>query len=603
MRMKKTILLFALVGSLCVMGQTPIPTDTYMNFPLNGNATDISGNNYSGTIFGGGITATTDRYGNASGALQFDGSGSNIAIPYSTSVGKADFSISYWANPAESNTGFVFAKNGGVGVEADQFRIGQTGEYFGCFSDHTNPSTLGGGLAFVPTPNVWSYYVATRKGKTITLYVNGVQQSTLVTTDTINHLNTENYRIGSNNGTTYYNGKIDDLQMFKHALSTDEINAIYTLKNNALAFDGVDDEVQAPLATTATDNVTMEAWVNWNGTTTDNQFIVLNGNSSGSGYGIYLNNWNNEGGNKVAILCGGNAVISSEATLTPGIWYHLAAERTSGTWKLFINGNETTLSNNSTASPNTPTDNVLIGASQSGEYFNGSIDEVRIWDVARTQAEIVASAYDIPNPQTATGLIAYYKFDQGTANADNTGITTLTDLSASAHNGTLSNFALTGISSNWINGFLPTILPVVTPPTITTQDISYVNVNDAGVDGDISSLGSQTITQYGFVWSTSQNPTVLLSTKSELGTPTDIGPFNYEINNLSAGTQYYVRAYATTSEGTVYGDELNFTTLVDPNFYPSGNTTVPTWDYQDIISDDSRYVNAANGKNGCVIDD
>src|ERR1035437_64977 len=297
MRMKKTILLFALVGSLCVMGQTPIPTDTYMNFPLNGNATDVSGNNHSGTILGTGVAATTDRYGNASGALQFDGStGSYIDIPYNTSVGKADFSISYWANPAASNTGFVFAKNGVSDVWASQFRIGSTGTYFGCFSDQTDPS-LGGGLLYNPTSSVWTYYALTREGKTMTLYINGILQTTLVTTDTINHLNTENYRIGSNNGTTYYNGKIDDLKMFKHALSTDEINAIYTYKNNALAFDGVDDQVQAPLATTATDNVTMEAWVKWNGATTY-PTILYNGSTHYNGYGLVVNN------GKISILCG-----------------------------------------------------------------------------------------------------------------------------------------------------------------------------------------------------------------------------------------------------------------------------------------------------------
>jgi hypothetical protein len=50
------------------------------------------------------------------------------------------------------------------------------------------------------------------------------------------------------------------------------------------------------------------------------------------------------------------------------------------------------------------------------------------------------------------GLVAYYKFNQGYINADNAAVTYLTDLSGHGHNGTLTNFALTGTRSNWVDG-------------------------------------------------------------------------------------------------------------------------------------------------------
>jgi hypothetical protein len=49
-----------------------------------------------------------------------------------------------------------------------------------------------------------------------------------------------------------------------------------------------------------------------------------------------------------------------------------------------------------------------------------------------------------------TGLITYYKFNQGIANADNASVTTLQDNSGNNYNGTLNGFALNGISSNWV---------------------------------------------------------------------------------------------------------------------------------------------------------
>jgi hypothetical protein len=61
------------------------------------------------------------------------------------------------------------------------------------------------------------------------------------------------------------------------------------------------------------------------------------------------------------------------------------------------------------------------------------------------------------------------------------------------------------------------------------------------------------------VWSTSQNPTIALSTKTSDGTGS--GTFTSNISSLAANTTYYVKAYATNSVGTSYGNEITFTTL------------------------------------------
>jgi uncharacterized protein (TIGR02145 family) len=95
-------------------------------------------------------------------------------------------------------------------------------------------------------------------------------------------------------------------------------------------------------------------------------------------------------------------------------------------------------------------------------------------------------------------------------------------------------------------------------PTLTTSAISGVTINSASSGGDISSDGGASITSRGIVWSTTQNPTVSLTTKTDDGTGT--GSFISSITGLIINNTYYVRAYATNALGTAYGDQLSFTT-------------------------------------------
>ena len=71
--------------------------------------------------------------------------------------------------------------------------------------------------------------------------------------------------------------------------------------------------------------------------------------------------------------------------------------------------------------------------------------------------------------------------------------------------------------------------------------------------------GNATVTARGVCWSTSHNPTVSNSHTTD-GSGT--GSFTSSITGLSQNTTYYVRAYATNSVGTAYGNEVSFTTPV-----------------------------------------
>jgi len=102
------------------------------------------------------------------------------------------------------------------------------------------------------------------------------------------------------------------------------------------------------------------------------------------------------------------------------------------------------------------------------------------------------------------------------------------------------------------------------PPIITTQGVTNINTTTATGNGNITFLGSNSPTQYGVVWSTATNPTIALTTKTEQGAASSTGAFTSSMTGLSSGTTYYVKAYATNADGTVYGNEVSFTTLVPP---------------------------------------
>lgn len=96
-------------------------------------------------------------------------------------------------------------------------------------------------------------------------------------------------------------------------------------------------------------------------------------------------------------------------------------------------------------------------------------------------------------------------------------------------------------------------------PMITTTGVSQITGISGSSGGEIASNGGSDIIARGVVWSISPNPTVSLSTKTVDGS--GLGSFTSKLTGLGLNTTYYLRAYATNSAGTAYGNEISFTTL------------------------------------------
>ena len=101
-----------------------------------------------------------------------------------------------------------------------------------------------------------------------------------------------------------------------------------------------------------------------------------------------------------------------------------------------------------------------------------------------------------------------------------------------------------------------TLYTVVTPSASKTT-VSSITVSSASLAASVTSDGHGTVSDAGFVYSTSANPT-LSSSKKSCGAKT--GSFSAQLTGLKDGTKYYVRAYVTNESGTGYGEETSFTT-------------------------------------------
>ena len=105
-----------------------------------------------------------------------------------------------------------------------------------------------------------------------------------------------------------------------------------------------------------------------------------------------------------------------------------------------------------------------------------------------------------------------------------------------------------------------------TIPVVETSSVREITDTNAIGGGKITSNGSSSVIECGVCWSAETNPTV---NDSHAVSSSNTGTFSCQITNLVPNTTYYVRAYATNSEGVGYGNQISFITL-------SGNGGGPT---------------------------
>ncbi|HOZ13547.1 MAG TPA: fibrobacter succinogenes major paralogous domain-containing protein [Tenuifilaceae bacterium] len=113
--------------------------------------------------------------------------------------------------------------------------------------------------------------------------------------------------------------------------------------------------------------------------------------------------------------------------------------------------------------------------------------------------------------------------------------------------------------------------PLAKLPTVNTSAVTDVTSISANCGGNITNDGGATITVRGVCWGLFENP-IIEELKTVDGS--GAGQFSSNISSLIMGTTYHVRAYATNSAGTAYGEDVSFKTLGLPSIITSGITSI-----------------------------
>lgn len=293
---------------------------------------------------------------------------------------------------------------------------------------------------------------------------------------------------------------------------------------NAVNFDGVDDYVHIGAPLPDNTSYTKEAWVYM--TNTSGPRNVVSSNNSP----LWI-----DGG----ILRAGNNGPSDEVTdptpIPAGTCVHVAVsyDAASGNMSLYRNGN--LVDQAVTLNSYLDQDN-FIGAWDNGtsteSYMAGSIDEVRIWNTARTQSQIQSAMSRELDPATESKLVAYYTFNQGIPAGTNTGMVTVIDQKGTI-NGTFTNALLSGATSNFVSQQSSLVLLPVRLVSFTARpQSSHVRLL-------WSTATEENAMDFVVEHSTNNRSWTVLGTVAAAGNSSTLKNYSYVHESPAEGNNYY----------------------------------------------------------------
>lgn len=208
----------------------------------------------------------------------------------------------------------------------------------------------------------------------------------------------------------------------------------------------------------------------------------------------------------------------------------------------------------------------------SGNYANNSDGYMVVYPAVTGNLVELSGSYQIEN-----GYDNLYVYDgvgiSGTLLSTLTGTGTVTSIVSQS--GPLT-IRFVSDNSLYYSGFAlhaQCTSPVV--PTVVTASVSNITSSSAVSGGAVTATGGEAVTARGVCWGTSPNPTINGNHTTD---GANTGTFVSQITGLSESTTYYVRAYATNSVGTAYGNEVNFTTTNGDAQPCPGAATVTDYD-------------------------
>lgn len=336
---------------------------------------------------------------------------------------------------------------------------------------------------------------------------------------------------------------------------------------NALHFDGNNDWVSVVNNIgLITNQLTLEAWIRPEMLTGNRTIAAQQGKwlLQLKGGKIYY---------KVTTTTGSVLEIYSNNTLlNANKWYHITAVyNTSGTgtkgMSIYVNGElENSLASTSTLLVATTGAGLSIGANSSPtattDFFVGMLDEVQIWNSLRSTTQI-ASDMNKGDITPNANHLAYFTCNQGIANAANGGQTALLNTFANG-NGTLTNFALTGSTSNF----------VARAATLAAPNLDNLGGTLYNFKGQVTQAGTGDWIETGFVIDNvpiSTYPTYTNTNAYIEAISTNAANFNKEVE-IFVGPYNY-KSYHISTEGMILSDESTGPCVTT---FPIGNIALTT---------------------------
>jgi beta-lactamase regulating signal transducer with metallopeptidase domain len=204
------------------------------HYPFDGDARDVSGQGNDGFVQGARLT--TDRFGRANAAYDFDGVRARIVAPAAEALmGTGPVSVSCWVSPRSHGKWESWAAKAGLGGDHSQWRVG-----LGLAADEwgfTEYTKLDRGNAWEdywlkksPIPlGVWSHVVAVLDTlrREVTLYRNGARLATFSSIELPSASPGKLFVGYQTDDGVYFDGKIDDLRVYARSLTAGEVRALY----------------------------------------------------------------------------------------------------------------------------------------------------------------------------------------------------------------------------------------------------------------------------------------------------------------------------------------------------------------------------------------
>ena len=250
-----------------------------------------------------------------------------------------------------------------------------------------------------------------------------------------------------------------------------------------LDFDGINDYVAIPtnsMLPSANSAYTLEAWIKPDSTGALGIVGWGNWGSSNQANALRLS-----GSDQLVNYWWGNDLAVTSGNLADGRWHHVAATFDGSTRRIFVDGVQKGFDTPTGHNVASTISNARIGSTNNGEYYDGAIDNVGIWNRALSQLEITARQTTAPTGNES-GLIGFYGFNELAGST----------VANSGSSGAALNGTVTG--PLWVDSVSYTKTGVYGTATLnpTTGVVSYLLDNNSAVTQSLAS-GKSVIENFG----------------------------------------------------------------------------------------------------------